>query len=237
MEDFDDLIIGSGMAGLAVGALLANSGRRVAVLEAHDEPGGYAHTFRMKEYRFCAQVHYVFNCGEGEKIHELLGKLGLAEEVPFLRLDPEGFDHIVVAGERTRIPNGLEKLRARLVRRFPEAERALRRYFEIITLLGAELDQLDIPAGGLSVAAIRAAVRARHVLYYLRWTLEDLYDKVGMPSRLRAILAGQSGDYLLPPRDVSLLLHVALGHALRPRRLLSKEALLPFRGIARPGHS
>ncbi|CAN5925222.1 NAD(P)/FAD-dependent oxidoreductase [soil metagenome] len=210
MEDFDDLIIGSGMAGLAVGSLLAASGRRVAVLEAHDQPGGYAHTFRMKDYRFCAQVHYVFSCGEGESVHDLLSTLGLADEVPFLRLDPEGFDHVVVAGERFRIPNGLDKLRRRLVRRFPEAERALRRYFEVITVLGAELEGLDVPASGLSLAAVRAAVRARHVLYYLRWTLEDLYEKVGMPKTLRAVLAGQSGDYLLPPRDVSLLLHVAL---------------------------
>lgn len=31
-----------------------------------------------------------------------------------------------------------------------------------------------------------------------------------MPPLLRAILAGQCGDYLLPPRDVSLLLHAAL---------------------------
>lgn len=210
MEDFDDLIIGSGMAGLAVGALLASSGRRVAMLEAHSEPGGYAHSFRMKDYRFCAQVHYIFNCGEGESIHNLLTKLHLADEVPFLRLDPEGFDHIVVGGDRFRVPNGLEKLRTRLTRRFPDAEGALRRYFEIVTVIGAELERLDLGDSGLTLRALRSAVRARHVLYYLRWTLEDLYDKVGMPPKLRAILAGQSGDYLLPPRDVSLLLHVSL---------------------------
>lgn len=210
LEDFDDLIIGSGMAGLAVGALLARAGRRVAILEAHDEPGGYAHTFRMKDYRFCAQVHYVFNCGEGETIHNLLSKLGVAEDVPFLRLDPEGFDHVVVAGDRVRIPNGLTKLLGRLLRRFPEAERPLRRYFDVVAVLGSELDRLEMPKDRLSLAMVMAAVRARHVVRYVRWTLEDLYDDVRMPQRLRAILAGQCGDYLLAPRDVSLLLHVAL---------------------------
>ena len=58
------------------------------VLEAHDQPGGYAHSFRMRDFRFCAQVHYVFSCGEGETIHRLLGDWGaralavLAETFP-----------------------------------------------------------------------------------------------------------------------------------------------------------
>ena len=50
--DFDDVIIGSGMSGLTVASMLARRGRRVAVLEAHDAPGGYAHTFSMGAYRF-----------------------------------------------------------------------------------------------------------------------------------------------------------------------------------------
>ncbi|HEY5243579.1 MAG TPA: NAD(P)-binding protein, partial [Polyangiaceae bacterium] len=91
MTDYDDIVIGTGMGGLTVGAMLARSGRRVLLLEAHDEPGGYAHTFRVRDFRFCAQVHYVFHCGEGETINELLRELGVADQVPFLRLDPEGF--------------------------------------------------------------------------------------------------------------------------------------------------
>ncbi len=209
MSDFDYVVIGSGMGGLSVASLLARAGQRVAVLEAHDTPGGYAHSFRMNAYRFCAQVHYIFNCGEGECVHNLLTKLGIEKDVPFVRLDPEGFDHVIVAGERVRIPNGLAKLEGRLARRFPEAKEPLRRYFEIVALLGRELDRLQIPTE-LSLAALRAAFDARHVLFYRTWTLEDLYDHVRMPPRLRAFLAGQCGDYLLPPRDVSLLLHVAL---------------------------
>ncbi len=198
------------MAGLAVASLLAKSGRSVLVLEAHDQPGGYAHTFTMKDYKFCAQVHYVFNCGEGESINRLLSQLGLVDRVPFVRLDPEGFDHVVVAGERTRIPNGLRKFENRLVQRHPEAARPLRRYFDVVETLGSQLDRMQIPDDLLSVAAVRAAFGARHVLYYSSWTLQKLFDHVHMPLHLQAVLAGQSGDYLLPPRDVSLLLHVSL---------------------------
>lgn len=209
--DFDDIVIGTGMGGLTVGALLAHSGRRVLLLEAHDVPGGYAHTFAIRDYRFCAQVHYIFNCGEGESIHAFLDKIGLAERVSFVRLDVEGFDHVVIDGDRTRIPNGLPKLEARLVRRYPESEKPLREYFRIVGQLGNALDRLDgLPDRLTPSVVLRTAYRHRHLIRYLRWTLEDLYDHLKMPPRLRAILAGQCGDYLLPPRDVSLLLHVAL---------------------------
>jgi 2-polyprenyl-6-methoxyphenol hydroxylase-like FAD-dependent oxidoreductase len=36
---YDDIIIGTGMAGLTVGALLALQGHKVLMLEAHDQPG------------------------------------------------------------------------------------------------------------------------------------------------------------------------------------------------------
>jgi all-trans-retinol 13,14-reductase len=205
---FDDLVLGAGMAGLTVAGLLAAEGRRVLVVEAHDTPGGYAHTFAMGDYRFCAQVHYIFSCGEGEAVHELLQRMGLAEHVRFHRLDPEGFDHIVVAGDRYRIPNGLEKFRDRLTRRHPEAVTPLRRYFDTILALGREMDRLPSPLSWRD--RLTAPLRFPHLLRHQRWTLQRLYDHVAMPPRLQAVLAGQSGDYLLPPAEVSLLLHTAL---------------------------
>ena len=209
--DFDDLVIGSGMAGLAVASLLAKSGRRVLVLEAHDVPGGYAHTFTMKGFRFCAQVHYVFGCGEGETVDRLLGRLDLRDVVPFVRLDPEGFDHVVVAGDRVRVPNGLAKYRERLLRRYPAWRAPILGYFETVAAVGEELDRSeDMPKELTPLSVVRSAYRFRHLLRYARSTLDDVYDSLCMPPHLRAILAGQSGDYLLPPRDVSFLLHVAL---------------------------
>ena len=211
MAEFDDLVIGAGMAGLTVSALLAAQGRRVLVLDAHDVPGGYAHTFAVGKYRFCAQVHYVFGCGEGEPVNELLRRTGLADEVRFHRLDPEGFDHVVVAGSRYRIPNGLEKFRDRLIDAFPGDAAPLRGYFEIVMAIGRELDRMPKTIGLRDLAT--APFRFSRLLKYRTWTLGRLYESLGMPPRLRTILAGQSGDYLLPPGEVSLLLHVALVRA------------------------
>jgi all-trans-retinol 13,14-reductase len=205
---YDYVIVGSGMAGLTVGSLLANSGRRVLILEAHDTPGGYAHTFPMGDYRFCAQVHYIFHCGEGEVIHRLLDQLGIADEVTFRRLDPEGFEHVVIAGERFRIPSGLAKFRERLIQRFPEAKRPLRRYFAALIALREETAALPDPLGWRDLAL--APLRFPNLLRYRKWTLQQFYDDVRMPRLLQAVLAGQCGDYLLPPERVSFLLHAAL---------------------------
>ncbi len=206
--EFDDLVIGAGMAGLTVAAQLAADGRRVLVVEAHDTPGGNAHTFAVGAFRFCAQVHYIFNCGEGEAVHELLCRIGLADEVQFHRLDPEGFDHIVVAGERYRVPNGLDKHRDRLIRRFPDDALAITGYFDTISAIGREMDRLPQPIRWRDL--VTAPLRFPHLLRYHRSTLQHLYDRLGLPPRLQTVLAGQAGDYLLPPNEVSLLLHVAL---------------------------
>jgi len=78
---FDTIVVGSGLAGLTFAALAAHGGARVLVLEAHTQPGGYGHTFSFGKppdvYRFNAQLHYVWNCGPGQTVHNVLRKLGL----------------------------------------------------------------------------------------------------------------------------------------------------------------
>ncbi|MGP1782728.1 NAD(P)-binding protein, partial [Shewanella frigidimarina] len=45
--DADYLIVGSGLSALVFGALSAKSGSKVLMLEAHQYPGGFGHTFPM----------------------------------------------------------------------------------------------------------------------------------------------------------------------------------------------
>ena len=44
----DAIIIGSGIGGMTTGAIMAKAGRRVLVLEQHDQAGGCCHSFLDK---------------------------------------------------------------------------------------------------------------------------------------------------------------------------------------------
>lgn len=54
MTVYDVLIVGGGVGGLAAGALLADAGRSVLVLEQHGQAGGCAATFTHRGFRFDA---------------------------------------------------------------------------------------------------------------------------------------------------------------------------------------
>ena len=52
MKTYDVIVIGSGIGGLCCGSLLALSGKKVLICEAHSKAGGVAHSFSKKGYHF-----------------------------------------------------------------------------------------------------------------------------------------------------------------------------------------
>lgn len=51
-QDLDAIVIGSGLGGLSTAVIMAKLGKRVLVLEQHDQAGGCCHTFTEKGFEF-----------------------------------------------------------------------------------------------------------------------------------------------------------------------------------------
>ena len=58
-DQYDVIIIGSGISGLCCAALLGMQGKSVLILEKHFKIGGYTHTFKRKDYEWDVGIHYI----------------------------------------------------------------------------------------------------------------------------------------------------------------------------------
>lgn len=205
----DYLILGSGLAGLSFAALMAKSGKKIQVIEAHEFPGGYGHTFvEGNKYHFNAQLHYVWNCAEGQLVNLFLKKLGLEKNVTFEKYDPNGFDHMRIPGYQLDIPNDRETLSQRLSTLFPEHTSSLQKFIAEVWTTAAEIEKLPKPVNILSV--LYHALSNRHIIKYRNATLQDVFDAFKLPLQAQTLLALQWPDFLLPPKQLSFIAWVSL---------------------------
>lgn len=205
----DYLIVGSGLSALVCGALMAKSGKTVQILEAHEYPGGFGHTFTMaKKYKFNAQLHYVWDCGEGHTVNQVLKKLNLEKTVTFERYDPDGFDHMKMPGYSLNIPSDSQELIRRLSALFPQNTNQIRQFILEVQKTSQGLKILSPPVNLAQLFQHFAEVSC--AVLYLHSTLQNVFDKFQLPLEAQTLLASQWPDFLLPPDQLSFYAWVIL---------------------------
>ncbi len=203
------LIVGSGLSALVFGALMANAGKTVRILEAHEHPGGFGHTFTMaKKYTFNAQLHYVWDCGEGYTVNRVLKKLNLDKEVTFERYDPNGFDHMRMPGYALDIPSDPQELIRRLSDLFPQDAENIRKFVMEVEKTSEGLKKLSPPINPGEMFSHFGEVFG--TVLNLNSTLQNVFDKFKLPQAAQTLLALQWPDFLLPPNQLSFYAWVIL---------------------------
>ncbi len=210
-ETWDAIVIGSGIGGLTAAVLMgAHAGKRVLVLERHYEAGGFTHTFHRPGYEWDVGLHYIGQMqDERSAVRRAFDHLtdGRVQWQPM----PEIYDRFIIEGRTFEYAAGLERFREGLLQSFPGETRAIDRYIAAVQACnhwsGLYFAEKAVPA---PVAALAGGLMR---MPYMRWarhtTLEVLESFTGN-RELIGVLAGQWGDYGLPPGKSSFAVHAMI---------------------------
>lgn len=139
---YDFAIIGSGMAGLTLGALLSKEGFKVALVEKNSYVGGNLSTFKRRGVTFDTGIHYTGGFGEGRMFDLLFKYLGIRDKIHVQRQSIECFDKVSYQGEIYNFAQGYDRHLDRLSSYFPKYRKELKTYLEEVKRYG-NLDNLN----------------------------------------------------------------------------------------------
>lgn len=205
-DQFDVVVIGSGLGGLATASLLAQFGnKRVLVLERHFKAGGFTHTFRRQNWHWDVGLHYVGEVGEGEGLRPLFDVV-TGQGVKWQAM-PSPFEVFVYPQHRLEVPADPQAYQDSLCQAFPHEQRAIAQYFKDIQRVSRWSQQFFTSL--VPPAPIGKAMRwfnRKESSFALQTTASYIHHHFRDPE-LRGVLVSQWGDYGLPPSKSAFLIH------------------------------
>ena len=128
---YDIVIIGGGFGGLICARQLTRAGRNVLLLERQQQLGGCLQSYQRRGMSYDTGLHYVGGLAEGQPMHQLFTELGLID-LPWHRLDPEGFDHVTIGQHTYQFHEGYDAFVDCMAEYFPHEREALQRYVKML---------------------------------------------------------------------------------------------------------
>ncbi len=209
-RSYDAVIVGSGLGGLTTAAFLSRYGKKVIILERHDVPGGFTHTFKRKGYEWDVGVHYVGQVGNEKSI---VGRIFAYLTDSRLKWSPMGdlYDRAVIDGTTFDFVVGYEKQIAKWLEHFPSEEQALRRYYKLVR-------SISLKTGLFFGERSMPWFLSRTIGFFMRRGFQRIADRTtydvlrGLTAneRLISALCAQCGDYGLPSKKSSFAIHAGL---------------------------
>jgi len=206
---YDALVIGSGIGGLTTAALLAELGRKVAVLEQHYTAGGATHSYERAGYEWDVGVHYLGDMGARTTVRRLMDFLTQGN-LDWAPMDAH-YDRFFIGKNVYDAVAGREAFRDNLVGYFPREARAIDRYLDLLGEVsrGMRTFTLDRTLPPWAAAVAGPWLRRRLPASFDRTTWEVLSELTD-DAELIAVLTGQWGDMGLPPKRSSFVIQALI---------------------------
>ena len=209
-EKYDTIVIGSGIGGLTVAALLAKDGEKVLVLEKHYTAGGFTHVFTRKGYEWDVGIHYI---GEVQRPNSAIKKI--FDYVTNRKLEwadmGEVYDRIIIGNKTYDLVKGVDNFQKQLFEYFPVEKEAIKKYVELIFLSNKYMGKFYSARALPAIVNFFMGRRMRKdYLKYADQTTQEVLESITDNQELIKVLTGQYGDYGLPPRQSSFAMHASV---------------------------
>lgn len=194
--EYDYLILGGGWGGLTQAALQVKAGKKVCILEATNQLGGFAKSVTKKGYTFCVGPQYLTECHKGGDIYNFLKKIKLEKKIKFKSLNKNCYDRIRIPTANFDIPINLKLFKKKLIQQFPEEKEKINELFKIMNDMHKAIKKTPIKDFNDFITKIKTGLI---FIRYGTWTIKRMFDHLQLSKPLRAILSAQCGDYGLRP--------------------------------------
>src|SRR5690242_9736042 len=210
-DEFDAVIIGSGLGGLSCAAAFARKGYRPLVVEQHDKPGGYATAFsRPGGFVFDVSLHST-SVGERNGVHNLIDGFPEISDIEFI---PHPYLYRAIFPEhdirvRQRDP---ARYVAHLADLFPEESGGIDSLFADMQALSRDIALLSRAQGRVEPVLFPIEYPALYRCGQQTWG--QMVDTHLCDPKLKAIVSAQWAYYGLPPSKLASFYYAlpALGY-------------------------
>ncbi len=211
-KTYDNIIIGSGISGSGLAAILAREGQSSLVLERHYTPGGFTHVFKRRGYEWDVGVHYIGQVHQKRSFIRRVFNYITAEQLQWAELS-DNYDRIIFGNKSYDFFKGKENFKNKLKEYFqaPEDQKSIDKYVNLIreasrTSRGLFATRV-IPK--LTGKLFGRFISGKSKEFYSKTTREVLESFISNPS-LIGVLTGQFGDYGMSPGESSFIMHAML---------------------------
>lgn len=208
LDTHDIVIIGSGISGLTAGAILSRLGRKVTILEQHYVPGGATHVFRRKGHEWNTGLHYVGDVhNKSHPLRKLFDELTDGElEWSACQVN---YDRIIFPDKTFEFHAGSENFREELLRFFPREKKGIDSYLSMIKDVK---NVTRLYSASRVFPIMKPLVGLSRFPDYFYSSTEKILCGLFSDERLRAVIAGQYGNYGLPPNESSFGVHALVAN-------------------------
>jgi len=198
-NQFDAIIIGSGLGGLTCAAAFARQGFKPLVLEQHYVPGGYASTFKRKDFVFDVSLHST-TVGERNGIHNLIPGFPEITEVEFV--PHPNLYRVIYPDYDIRVPqknlNGYINI---LTGYFPDEKEGIIALFEDMKGVAGDINKISAARGNVDMSKFPFEFPYLYKSYSKTWG--EMIDARIKNPKLKAVVSTLWGYYGLPPSKLA----------------------------------